>query len=85
MGPDSGPMHIAAAVGTPVVALFGATSPRRTAPYGSEDLVVRGDAPCAPCYERRCPIGQLCMETITPTKVMERVERALARRARDDA
>ncbi len=85
VGPDSGPMHIAAAVGTPVVSLFGATSPRRTAPCGSEDLVVRGDAPCAPCYERRCPIGQLCMETITPAMVMERVERALLRRASDGA
>ena len=78
IGPDTGPMHIAAAVGAPVVALFGATSPRRSGPWGWDDLVVRGDAPCAPCYLPRCPIGQLCMETITPEMVMARVERALA-------
>ena len=80
IGPDTGSMHIAAAVGTPVVALFGATSPRRSAPWGWEDLVVRGDAPCAPCYLRRCPIGRLCMQQITPDMVLARVERALANR-----
>jgi lipopolysaccharide heptosyltransferase II len=79
IGPDTGPMHIAAAVGAPVVALFGATSPRRSGPWGWDDLVVRGDAPCAPCYLPRCPIGQLCMEQITPDKVMTRVELALAK------
>jgi lipopolysaccharide heptosyltransferase II len=81
IGPDTGPMHIAAAVGTPVVALFGATSPRRSGPWGWEDLVIRGDVPCAPCYRPRCPIGQLCMESITPGMVIERVDRALARAA----
>ncbi|MDX2170609.1 MAG: glycosyltransferase family 9 protein [Deltaproteobacteria bacterium] len=79
IGPDTGPMHIAAAVGTPVVALFGATSPRRSGPWGWDDLVVRGDAPCAPCYLPRCPIGHLCMQQITPELVMAHVERALAR------
>jgi lipopolysaccharide heptosyltransferase II len=81
IGPDTGPMHIAAAVGAPVVALFGATSPLRSGPWGCEDLVVRGDAPCVPCYRARCPIGRLCMESITPETVMERVERVLARGA----
>lgn len=81
IGPDTGPMHIASAVGAPVVALFGATSPRRSGPWGWDDLVLRGDAPCAPCYRSRCPIGQLCMESITPEMVMARVERALARAA----
>jgi lipopolysaccharide heptosyltransferase II len=78
IGPDSGPMHIATAVGTPVVALFGATSPARSGPWGWHHLVVRGDVPCAPCYLSRCPIGRLCMERITPAMVMERVERVLA-------
>lgn len=76
IGPDSGLMHIAVAVDTPVVALFGATSPRRSGPWRGE--VIRGDAPCAPCYLARCPIGQVCMESITPAMVMARVERALA-------
>lgn len=77
IGPDSGPMHIAAAVGAPVVSLWGATSPARSAPFGSEDLVIRGDVPCAPCYLRRCPIGRLCMETITPEVVLARADKAL--------
>ena len=81
IGPDTGPMHIATAVGAPVVALFGATSPRRSGPWGWDDTVIRGDAPCAPCYRPRCPIGQLCMESITPAMVMERVELAMARGA----
>lgn len=81
IGPDTGPMHIATAVGAPVVALFGATSPLRSGPWGWGDLVIRGDAPCLPCYIPRCPIGQLCMESITPEMVMERVEQALARGA----
>ncbi|MBX3027481.1 glycosyltransferase family 9 protein [bacterium] len=81
IGPDTGPMHIAAAVGAPVVALFGATSPRRSGPWGWHDYVLRGEAPCVPCYRPRCPIGRLCMETITPGKVIERVEAALARGA----
>ena len=79
IGPDTGPMHIATAVGAPVVAFFGATSPLRSGPWGWGDLVLRGDAPCVPCYRSRCPIGQLCMESITPETVMARVEQALAR------
>ena len=79
IGPDTGPMHIATAVGAPVVALFGATSPHRSGPWDWEETVIRGDAPCVPCYRPRCPIGQLCMESITPAMVMERVEVALAR------
>lgn len=75
IGPDTGPMHIAVAVGTPVVALFGATSPHRSGPWRGE--VIRGDAPCAPCYLPRCPIGQVCMESVTPAMVIERVERAI--------
>jgi len=78
VGPDTGPMHIASAVGTPVVALFGATSPARSGPWGWHHLVLRSDVPCTPCYLSRCPIGQLCMEMVTPAMVLERVERVLA-------
>jgi lipopolysaccharide heptosyltransferase II len=77
VGPDSGPMHIAAAVGTPVVSLWGATSPARSVPWGAEDLVVQGEAPCVPCYRKDCPIGRLCMQSITVETVLERVTRAL--------
>lgn len=70
LGPDSGPMHIAAATGTPVISLWGATSPARSAPWGSEELVLRGPAACSPCYIRRCRIGRRCMQRITPEQVL---------------
>jgi ADP-heptose:LPS heptosyltransferase len=66
-------MHIAAAVGTPVVSLWGATSAARSAPWGSETNVISGEAPCSPCYLKRCPIGRLCMENITVEAVLERL------------
>jgi lipopolysaccharide heptosyltransferase II len=77
-GPDSGPMHIAAAVGTPVVSLWGATSAARSAPWGSESGVISGDAPCSPCYLERCPIGRLCMENITVEAVLQKLLPLLA-------
>lgn len=80
-GPDSGPMHVAAAVGTPVVSLWGATSPLRSAPFGSEDLAVTGAVACHPCYLRRCPVGRVCMREIRPAAVLDRIERALERNA----
>jgi ADP-heptose:LPS heptosyltransferase len=78
MGPDCGPMHIAAACGTPVVSLWGATSPKRSAPWGSQHLAVEGRAACAPCYVRRCPIGRLCMRRIAPQAVFAKVAQAVA-------
>src|SRR5262249_40351930 len=80
-GPDAGPMHMAAALGTPVVSLWGATSPLRSAPYGAEDLVLVGPVACHPCYLRRCPVGRLCMQEITVEPVLAAIEAGLARRA----
>ena len=68
-GPDSGALHIAAAVGVPTVSLWGATSATRSAPWGSEQLAVTGTAPCAPCFLKTCPIGRVCMRTIGPDAV----------------
>jgi lipopolysaccharide heptosyltransferase II len=51
---DSGPMHIGAALGKPVVALFGPTEPRRTGPYGQVDQVLRLSLPCSPCMTKGC-------------------------------
>lgn len=51
---DSGPMHIAAALGRPLVTVFGPTNPVRTGPYGRPECVVRANIDCAPCYSRRC-------------------------------
>lgn len=65
---DSGPMHIAAALGVPVVAIFGPTSPGRTGPYGESHLIVKSGVVCAPCFKKRC--GNLkCMKEVTPEEV----------------
>jgi lipopolysaccharide heptosyltransferase II len=75
--PDSGAMHIAAALGVPVVSLWGATSAERSAPYGSADHVLVGEAACAPCYRRHCPIGRVCMETLEAGHVVLRATAVL--------
>jgi heptosyltransferase-1 len=73
---DSGPMHIAAGFGVPVVAVFGPTSPGRTGPYGAGHVVISSPVPCAPCFRRNC--GDLkCMRAITPDKVFEAAMRIL--------
>jgi 3-deoxy-D-manno-octulosonic-acid transferase/heptosyltransferase-1 len=78
---DTGPMHIAAAVGTPVVALFGPTAPNRTGPHGPGHVVLRAGMACSPCFSRRCerPAAEpmACMHRIPPASVVEAVERVL--------
>lgn len=66
---DTGPMHIAAAVGTPVIALFGPTAPWRTGPYGQAHRVVRPQMDCSPCFRRQCADG-CCMDKIQPDSVV---------------
>ena len=79
VGPDSGPGHLAAAVGTPFVSLFGPTSPKRTAPFGYEDLVVTSSIACAPCYRKQCPEHhRQCMVRIESSQVAEKLTKALA-------
>ena len=77
-GPDSGALHLAAAMGTPVVSLWGATSAARSAPFGWERLAVQGVSPCAPCFLRECPIGRVCMHSITVDMVVEKAAQVLA-------
>ena len=67
---DSGPMHLAAAVGTPVVALFGPTDPARTGPYGEGHTIVRAGLPCSPCFLKKCQTRK-CMQDISPEQVLE--------------
>ena len=79
VGPDSGPGHLAAAVGTPYVTLFGPTPAGRHVPYGCEQLIVRSDLDCAPCYQKQCPEGHVrCMENIGVDDVAEKISQALA-------
>jgi 3-deoxy-D-manno-octulosonic-acid transferase/heptosyltransferase-1 len=73
---DSGPMHLAAAVETPVVALFGPTDPARTGPYGDGHTVIRMEMPCSPCFFRTCDT-KLCMREITVEDVFQAVRKKL--------
>ncbi|MBI5632103.1 MAG: lipopolysaccharide heptosyltransferase II, partial [Nitrospirae bacterium] len=67
---DSGPMHIGYAVGTPLVAIFGSTSPEHTGPVGRTDIVVRKSIACSPCFERECSKNSLaCMDLVTAEEV----------------
>lgn len=67
---DSGPMHIAAALGKPLVTPFGPTNPVRTGPYRRMDTVLRVDIPCSPCYSRRCS-HQSCLQWLQPESVLQ--------------
>jgi lipopolysaccharide heptosyltransferase I len=79
VGPDSGPGHLAAAVGTPYIALFGPTAPQRVAPYGCDHLVVQADVPCAPCAERTCQAenNSDCMRSISAEMVEAKIAQVL--------
>jgi heptosyltransferase-2 len=69
VGNDSGAMHVAAAVGLPVVGIFGPTDPRGTAPITPRCTVVQEKPYCSPCFLRRCPIDHRCMVSITSESV----------------
>jgi heptosyltransferase I len=71
---DTGPMHLAAAAGAKVLALFGPTAPWRTGPYGPSHVVVRTGIVCSPCFQRKCEIGARCMEGITVDDVMAQIK-----------
>ena len=71
---DSGAMHIAAALGTPVVAIFGSTDERATAPIGPH-VILHTDVWCRPCLLRECPIDHRCMRRIPPARAMEAVQK----------
>ncbi len=67
---DSGPMHLAALAGVPVVALFGPTDPRRTAPLITPHRILDLQLACSPCFKPHCPLGhRRCLDEITPEMV----------------
>ena len=78
LGNDSGAMHVAAAVGLPVVAVFGPTDPEGTAPVTPRCTIVQEKPYCSPCFLRRCPTDHRCMTAIAPERVSEGIVKALA-------
>jgi heptosyltransferase II len=74
---DTGPMHIAAAFGVPVVAIFGPTDFRTTSPFGETHQIVRQPVECSPCLLRECPIDHRCMTGVTVEHVCEAAAKQL--------
>jgi lipopolysaccharide heptosyltransferase I len=75
---DTGPLHLAGAVGTPIVGLFGPTRPERNGPWAPRDVVVSSVSTCSCLYERRCKRAPPCIENIDVDEVMAAVQRRLS-------
>lgn len=74
VGGDTGPMHLAAAVGTKIVTLFGPTDPKRNGPYGQQHKVLIVPLPCQGCWQRNCPKNIDCLASISPDEVYQALE-----------
>ena len=76
---DTGPMHAAAALGKPVIALFGPTAPRRTGPYGQLENILRIDLPCSPCFKGHCTYEKPneCLNAISPAQVLAQIHKII--------
>jgi len=83
VGNDSGAMHVAAAVGLPVIAVFGPTDPHGTAPVTPRCTIVQEKPYCSPCFLRRCPTDHRCMTSIAPERVSTGILHMLAEVAAD--
>ena len=80
---DTGPMHVATAIGKPLVALLGPTNPLRTGPYQRPEDVMQLELPCVPCMSSRCnnPKEMECLREIVPSKVVEAIEKRVNQRS----
>ena len=75
---DSGPMHLAAFLRKPAVAIFGSTEPAWTGPIGNSVTVVRHKVSCSPCFLKTCPLDRRCMTRLTPEEVLKSCHQAMA-------
>ena len=75
---DSGPMHLAAFLRKPAVAIFGSTEPAWTGPLGNSVRVVRHKVSCSPCFLKTCPLDRRCMTRLTPEEVLKSCHQAIA-------
>jgi heptosyltransferase-2 len=81
IGNDSGPAHLAAALGRPGVTLFGSTSERHSGPVGPRMRTLHREMPCSPCFERVCPLGHHdCLRGLSVAGVVEAARQAVAGR-----
>jgi heptosyltransferase-2 len=74
---DTGPAHIASALGRPTLVIFGPTNPLTTRPFSETGEIVREPPDCAPCMLRDCPIDHRCMTAISPDQVFKRAQAML--------
>jgi heptosyltransferase II len=74
---DTGTMHVAAAVKTPIIAIFGPTDPVTTPPFGNNHVIIRKDISCSPCLKRTCPTDHRCMKSISVEEIYKECEKYL--------
>jgi heptosyltransferase-2 len=77
---DSGLMHAAAALGKPLVAIFGSSDPRHTPPLAPDCRIMYLGLACSPCFRRECPLGHLnCLQQLPPDRIIDAMDQLLAK------
>jgi len=77
IGPDSGPMHIASTTKTPIIAIFGPTTPSVFGPWKKDSIIIEGSTDCRPCNQKGCDYNFRCIREIKPETVFKEIERIL--------